>query len=107
MCPELINPARKAELKSHINALLAPAYNANCDNKIKSAWPQILNIKESLIKYVFESNERRGGKVRGGASKRKFFARKNVAIIFLPIQHSKNKHKDKPQLCKNCFNYFL
>lgn len=33
MCPEFINRARKAELKSRFNALLAPAYNAKDPNR--------------------------------------------------------------------------
>ena len=48
--------------------LAAPRSNNElCDEKIRSAWPQILSIKESLIKYVFEPNQKKGGKVRGGA----------------------------------------
>ena len=55
-------------LEKQDKILAAPRSNNElCDKKIKSAWPQILDIKESLIKYVFEPNKQRGGKVRGGA----------------------------------------
>ena len=55
-------------LEEQDKILAAPRSNNElCDKKIKSAWPQILDIKESLIKYVFEPNKQRGGKVRGGA----------------------------------------
>ena len=55
-------------LEEQDKILAAPRSNNElCDKKIKSAWPQILNIKDSLIKYVFEPNKQRGGKVRGGA----------------------------------------
>jgi len=55
-------------LEEQDKILAAPRSNNElCDKKIKSAWPQILNIKDSLIKYVFEPNKQSGGKVRGGA----------------------------------------
>ena len=54
-------------LEEQDKILAAPRSNNElCDKKIKSAWPQILNIKDSLIKYVFEPNKQSGGKVRGG-----------------------------------------
>ena len=57
-------------LEEQDKILAAPSNNELCDKKIKSAWPQILDIKESLIKYVFEPNKQRGGKVRGGLERR-------------------------------------
>ena len=34
--------------------------NTMCDKKIRAAFPQVLGIKESIIKYVMEPNKKAG-----------------------------------------------
>ena len=43
------------------NVIKAPrSNNFMCGKKIKEAFPEVLNIRESLIKYVFEPNQKSG-----------------------------------------------
>ena len=49
--------------------LAAPRSNNELDaTKLKLAFPDVSNIRESLIKHVFQVNQKRGGKVGCGAT---------------------------------------
>ncbi|KAK8578756.1 hypothetical protein V6N13_142027 [Hibiscus sabdariffa] len=49
-------------LEEQAKVIIAPRSNNELDaNKLKTEFPELLSIKESLIKYVFEPNRKTGG----------------------------------------------
>ena len=52
-------------LEAQSKILAAPRSNNELDaTKLKRAFPDILDIRDSLIKHVFQVNRKRGGRVR-------------------------------------------
>ncbi|KAE8675684.1 Bifunctional dTDP-4-dehydrorhamnose 3,5-epimerase/dTDP-4-dehydrorhamnose reductase [Hibiscus syriacus] len=65
MYRDYIDPSftwKNFNLEEQAKVIIAPRSNNKLDaNKLKTAFPELLSIKESLIKYVFEPNKKTAG----------------------------------------------